>query len=327
MPAPFARFAAIGLTTLGLASVGYAQKPAVVPASGSVPQTPVRAVAYIHGTVAITREDLADFLIARGGYEKVDLLINRKIIEIECAKKGVTVTPQEMEAVLNEDMKGLGIVTRDQFLAQLLPRYNKTYYEWMEDVIKPRIQLKKLCQGEVKVSEEDIKKQFECLYGEKRRVQMVMWPKDQVKIAQEQFAQARKNQEEFDRVARGQANPSLAGTAGHVLPMSRHQPGKDPFIEKLSFDLNVGEVSQIIECPKQNCYVMLKLHEIIPPAKDVTYESKKTELEKAAFDLKVEAMIPDYFTKLKEAANPTEPMIGPPAEWRLRKSERPAAKP
>ena len=104
---------------------------------------------YIHNTVAITREDLADFLIARG-YDKVDLLINRKMIQIECAKKGVTVTPQEMEAVLNEDMKGLGIVTGDQFLAQLLPRYNKTYYEWMEDVIKPRLQLKWLSWAKLK---------------------------------------------------------------------------------------------------------------------------------------------------------------------------------
>lgn len=327
MPAQFARFAAIGLTTLGLASVGYAQKPAVVAVSGSVPQPPVRAVAYIYDTVAITREDLADFLIARGGYEKVDLLINRKIIEIECAKKGVTVTPQEMEAVLNEDMKGLGIVTRDQFLAQLLPRYNKTYYEWMEDVIKPRLQLKKLCQGEVKVMEEDLRKQFDYLYGEKRRVQMVMWPKDQVKVAQEQFAQARKNQEEYDRVARNQANPSLAAAAGHILPISKHQAEKDPLIEKVSFELKVGEISQIIECTGQDCYVMLKLHEIIAPAKDVTFESKKAELEKAAFDKKVEAMIPEYFTKLKKAAKPTDPMIGPPAEWRMKVSERPAGKP
>jgi hypothetical protein len=321
MPAPFARFAAIGLTTLGLASVGYAQKKNdVVPASGSVPAQPVRAVAYIYGTVAITREDLADFLIARGGYEKVDLLINRKIIEIECAKKGVTVTPQEMEAVLSEDMKGLGF-SKDQFLEQLLPRYNKTYYEWMEDVIKPRIQLKKLCQDQVKVTEEDIKKQFDSLYGEKRRVQMVMWPKSELKVAHEQYAQARKSQEEFDRVARNQGNPSLAAAAGHVLPISKHQAKDDPMIEKIAFELKVGEISHIQEVKNQG-YVILKLHEIIPPAKDVTFESKKAELEKAAFEKKVEEMIPTYFAGLKEAAAPTKPLVGQPAEWQMQKRDR-----
>lgn len=319
MPAQFARFAAIGLTTLGLASVGYAQQP-VVPASGSVPVQPVRAVAYIHGNIAITREDLADFLIARGGYEKIDLLINRKIFEIECAKKGVTVTPQEMEALLNDDMKGLSL-SKDQFLEQVLSRYNKTYYEWMEDVIKPRIQLKKLCQDQVKVTEEDIKKQFDSLYGEKRRVQMVMWPKSEVKVAQEQFAQARKSQEEYDRVARNQANPSLAAAAGHILPISKHQAKDDPVIEKIAFDLRVGEISHIQEVNQG--YVILKLHEILPPAKDVTFESKKVELEKAAFEKKIEEKIPEYVAALRKAANPTEPLIGPPAEWRMKKSERP----
>ena len=232
------RFVGLTVFTLGLSGLVLAQQPTgkVMPVSASVPVAPVRAVAYIYGDIAITREELGDFLIARGGYDKVDLLINRRIIEIECAKRKITVTSQEMEAVLNDDMKGLGF-SRDQFLEQLLPRYNKTYYEWMEDVIKPRLQLKKLCQDQVKVEPQDLKDRFENLYGEKRRVQMVMWPKDQVKVAQEQFAQARKSQEEFDRVARNQAQPGLAASAGHILPISMHQAEKDPLVEKIAFQL------------------------------------------------------------------------------------------
>lgn len=322
------RLSALGISAIGLAGVLHAQQPpaTITAVSGTAPATqPVRAVAYIHGNVAITREELADFLIARGGYEKVDLLINRKIIEMECAKQKVTVTPQEMEAVINEDMKGMGF-TKDQFLEQLLPRYNKTYFEWMEDVIKPRLQLKKLVQGSVKVDEEDIKKQFENQYGEKRRVQMIMWPKDQVKIAQQQFEQARKNQEEYDRVARGQAQPALAAAAGHILPISRHQSQDDPLVEKIAYELKVGEISQIIEVKNKDCYMIMKLHEVIPPDAKITYESKKDELHKIAFEKKVEQMIPEYFAGLKKAANPTESMVGPPLEWRLNTAKRPAMK-
>ena len=329
MTARMLRLTAIGISTLGVAGLLYAQQPPVkvFQANASVPVAdPVRAVAYIHGSIAITREELADFLIARGGYEKVDFLINRKIIEIECAKKNVTVTPQEMELVINEDMKGLGF-TKDQFLEQLLPRYNKTYYEWMEDVIKPRLQLKKLVQGYVKIEEEDIKKQFENRYGEKRRVQMVMWPKDQVKVAQQQFEQARKSQEEYDRVARGQAQPALASSAGHVLPISKHQAQDDPLVEKIAFELKVGEISQILEVKHKDCYMMMKLHEIIPPDPKVTYESKKKELYDIAFEKKVEEYIPLYFTDLKKAAKPTDPMIGPPELWRMQKPKRADAKP
>jgi hypothetical protein len=326
MPVRFPRLAAIGLSTLSFSTAVWAQAPQkaepVVPASASVPAAaPVRVIAYIHGSVPVTREELGDFLIARGGYEKAEKLINRKIIEMACAERKITVSPQEMEAVLSDDMKGLG-VQRDQFIEQLLAKYNHTYYEWMEDVIKPRLMLKKLVQDQVKVDEADLKKQYEAIYGEKRRVQMVMWPKDQVKVAQEQFAQARKSQEEYDRVARGQANPSLAASAGHVLPISLHQSEKDPLVEKIAFELKVGEISQIIEVQGQNAYLMLKLHEILPPDSKMTFEKAKPELEKAAFDKKVEAAIPDYFKKLKEDAKVSEIMVGPPAEWKLEKQGR-----
>lgn len=318
------RLAAIGLSTLGFSTAVWAQAPQkaepVVPVSASVPATPVRVIAYI-GATPVTREELGDFLIARGGYEKAEKLINRKIIEMECARKGITVTPQEMEAVLSDDMKGLQ-VQRDQFIEQLLAKYNHTYYEWMEDVIKPRIMLKKLVQDQVKVEEADLRKQYEMIYGEKRRVQMVMWPKDQVKVAQEQFAQARKSQEEYDRIARGQANPSLASSAGHVLPMSRHQGEEGNIVEKVAFELKVGEISQILEVQGQNCYAMLKLHEILPPDSKMTFEKAKPELEKAAFEKKVEAAIPEYFKKLKDAAKVSEIMVGPPAEWKLDKPGR-----
>ncbi|MFO0935007.1 MAG: peptidylprolyl isomerase [Gemmataceae bacterium] len=338
------RFRSLALSTFGVCAISsngamaqQAQKssPTQAPASNVVPASgtsiaansaevpPVRVVAYIYGNVPITREELGDFLIARGGYDKIDLLINRKIIETECAKRKITVTPQEMEAVLNEDMKGLSL-EKDQFLSQLLPRYNKTYYELMEDVIKPRLQLKKLCQDQVKVSDEDLRKQYESIYGEKRRIQIVMWPKDQLKVAQEQFAKARISQEEFDRVARNQAQPSLASSAGHVLPITKYQTGKDEVIERSAFKLKPGEISEILEIKGQPAFAIIKLHEIIAPDPKITFESKKEELYKAAFDKKVEEYIPEYFSELKKQANPTMPLIGPPKDWQLDiKTQRP----
>ena len=49
-------------------------------------------VAMIYGNVPVTREELGEFLIARGGYEKVDLLVNKRIIEVEAARRNITVT-------------------------------------------------------------------------------------------------------------------------------------------------------------------------------------------------------------------------------------------
>src|SRR5262249_14111486 len=51
-----------------------------------------RVVAYIYGTTAITREELGEYLIARYGSEKLELLINKRIIEHACQERGIEVT-------------------------------------------------------------------------------------------------------------------------------------------------------------------------------------------------------------------------------------------
>src|SRR5262245_40172967 len=74
--------------------------PAPAPAPAPQPEAPRTVVGYIYGTVPITREELGEFLIARGGHEKLELLCNKKIIETEASRRGVTVTPVEIRAGL-----------------------------------------------------------------------------------------------------------------------------------------------------------------------------------------------------------------------------------
>src|SRR5262245_54535338 len=163
-----------GLALAGVAGVGYvfgitsdrlsAQPasppgtlpPAMQPQPKTQPQPQLqppdrRTVAFIYGSVPVTREELGDFLIARGGHEKLELLVNKKIIEVEAARRNITVTPIEVRAGLEEDVRGLGI-SKDDFVKNILPRYGKTLYEWTEDVIKPRLLLTKMCKDRVKVT-------------------------------------------------------------------------------------------------------------------------------------------------------------------------------
>jgi hypothetical protein len=69
----------------------------VVPASATTP-TPVgadkRVVAYIYGNIPITREEFGEHLIQQFGRDRVRLYVNRKIIEIAGAKRGIVITPQ-----------------------------------------------------------------------------------------------------------------------------------------------------------------------------------------------------------------------------------------
>src|SRR5258706_9904862 len=151
---------------LGMGAVGFAlgtwnghggevaaQPPGggtVVPAAGSSDYSQ-RVIAYIHGNIPITREEFGEFLIARNGQNKVELFVNRKIIETECAKLHVIVTPEEVEAAINDDLATMNL-DRATFVKQfLMKQYNKTLFEWKEDVIKPRLLLSKLCMHQIKV--------------------------------------------------------------------------------------------------------------------------------------------------------------------------------
>ena len=181
---------------------GAAVRPgAPAPAAAPLPEPDRRVVGYIYGNVPITREELGDFLIARGGYEKLELLANKKIIEIEAQHRGLTVTPVEIKAGLEEDLRGLGINQKD-FETQVLPRYHKSLYEWVEDVIKPRLLLTKMCKDRVKVTDDDLKREFENRYGERRQAKIICWNRSDLKAAQQQWAEARKGDAEFDAIAK-----------------------------------------------------------------------------------------------------------------------------
>lgn len=296
-----------------LAGTARAADPAPAPAASPADYA-ARPVAYIYGNVPVTVQHLGEFLIARGGADKLDLLVNKMIIEQECKKRGVSVTPQEMEAALMEDLDGLNVKKGD-FVKVVLPRYGKTLYEWMEDVIKPRLLLSKMCRDRVAIDENDLKVQFEREYGEKRKVQIIMWPLgDDLKAIEKEYGKIRGSQEEFDRAARGMANPALAASAGYIKPISRHLYAQDKIVEEVAFQLRPGEVSQILKTTQG--FLVMKLHEVIPPDAAAKFEDHKARLHKQAFEEKMSQEIPKFFAELKQAAAPKTIFDGP-AEWRF----------
>lgn len=309
----------VGRAVVGAAAVAgfgvvVAQPPAKLPPSVPAMSESTRTVAVIttaEGKVAISQEEFGKFLTDRGGADKLELFVNKRIIEAEAVRLGLTVTTQEMEAALKQDMEGI-TVKYDEFVKIVLPKYGKTLYEWMEDVVRPRLLLGKMCKDEVKVEEADLKIQFERLYGEKRLIQMVLYPLADEKNAKKLFAQARTSQDEFDSVARSQPNPSLAATKGEVAPISRHLPAADKQVENVAFKLKEGEVSEMLHTAQG--FIFFKLHKIIPPNANTSFEKEKDRLFAAAYDEKLQQRIPKKFAELKQKAQP-QVVYMPPKEW------------
>src|SRR5262245_22343779 len=207
-----------------------AQSPTkgVVPAASTTapPAGDRRVIAYVYGSTPITREEFADYLIQQYGKDKVRLFVNRRIIEMAAAKQNVVVTPQEIDAVIQQDCERLGM-TREDFIAKILPnKYGMGLEEWRMEVIKPRLILQQMCKKQLKMEEADLKKVYENLYGEKVICQVILWSKDQAQQALRKYDSIRKDEKAFDEAARDQLNSDLAARLGKVDPIGRNSgPG------------------------------------------------------------------------------------------------------
>jgi hypothetical protein len=315
----FGRRLLYGLGLAAAAAVGYlcgsttgtitAQQP------GSGPTMDRRIVAYIYNNVPIYRDELGDFLIARGGYEKLDLLVNKRIIEIEAARRKIYVTSVEVESALNDDLKGMGI-TLESFEKHVLSRYKKTLYEWTEDVIKPRLLLGKMVHDRIKITEADLKRVYDNRYGEKRQAQIICWNKEDLKAAEKQWGEARKSDTDFDRVARAQADPSLASSAGKVAPIGQFPDVEDEVATKRLFALRVGEMTELFQTPAG--IMCIKCIAVIPPDTSIDFNKVRTGIEREVYDRKLSAEIPKFFEELKKVAQPNLLLKGPPTEKEFR---------
>jgi len=286
-------------------SQAKATPPGGDPFTSPLPMTPVsnsdygrRVVAYIYNNIPITREDLGEYLIARVGAERVDYLVNHRIIERACEARGVQVTDAEIDAQLQEDVKAMNISVAD-FDTKVLKRFNKTLFEYREDVLRPKLALAKFCRDRVTVTSEDLKIAFEAKYGDMVACRMIVL--NDAKNALKVYEMVRDNDAAFDAEARAQFIPALGAKGGEVPPIHRHFA--DPRLEKEAFSLQPGEVSKVIELPDKTC-VILKCVKHIPANTTKRLEDVQVALRKEIFDQKLAQQIPLVFAELRKQANP-----------------------
>lgn len=272
------------------------------PAAVADPDYSLRPVAYIYGTIPITRRDLGEYLIARQGAEKLEYLVNKRIIEHSCKAKGIEVSMGEVEAALADDLKRMSVSLHD-FEHRILKQYKKTLFEWKEDVIRPRLALTKLCQSLVKVTAQDLEHAFEAHYGEKVEGRIILFPKgeEELKIAMQLYKKIQDSEEEFSRLARQNASPALAATAGRIRPISRYSTGNEE-LEREAFGLRVGEVSKIVGTPEGN--VIFKCDGRKPRDTSKELKDVRAELEKEIVEKKTQVEMHKFFNELKKEAQP-----------------------
>ncbi len=242
-----------------------------------------RPVAYIYQNTEITREELGEYLISRLGPERLELMINRRIVEMNCQSKGITITEAEVDAQFKAELKDLGNVTVQDFNNQILKRFNKTLFEWKEDVIRPKFLLTKYCRPMVQVTEIDLRNAYEAKFGPKVECRMIAFAKDN-KRRSDIWVKIKDNEAEFAREAMSQYLPNLAASQGKIPPINKHFG--DAKIEAAAFALQPGQISPLMELP-DGTFVVLKCDKLLPPNEVKTFAQVRIELDKEMREVKL----------------------------------------
>ncbi len=238
------------------------------------PKPVATAVATVNGR-DVSREEFGEYLIRKHGAKEIELFVNQRIIQDAAAEKDIRLPADEVVTAFEADAKGIG-VSRAEFVKSVLPKYGKTEDEWWTDVLTPRLLLAKLLDGEVTVTDEELKRAFETKFGEQRRVQFMSGGK---KLADSQ------------------------GTLGAIAPIGRYTTTDDAqALHDAIFKLKLNEISDPIDT-KQGQFTV-QLLEVIPPQKGKKFEDEKAALKVEVTRVKVQDAIPKLFEKLKKEAKP-----------------------
>lgn len=274
-----------------------------------------RVVAYIYGNQAISRAELGEYLIARFGAERLEFLVNRKIVEQECGQRGISVNDAEVAAQLKLDLRGFNNISEKDFVTHVLKRFNKSLFEWKEDVIRPKLMLTKLVRPTITVDDADLLKAFEARYGPKVQCRMIVLNNDK-KIAEKVWAEARKGEKEFKEQAGKQPVAALAAHAGEVPPIHKHFG--DDKVEKTAFAMKVGEISPLMQL-KDGSWLIMRCEKHLPRTPDKRFEAERAQLLGEVQEAKLNLRIPEVFRELRQRAapkmlltNPSAPAVPPP---------------
>jgi Zn-dependent protease with chaperone function/parvulin-like peptidyl-prolyl isomerase len=262
-------------------------------------------VARVNGE-EISYKVLADELIARKGTEVLDALISRMLIEQACRERGITITPEELEAEIDSTARRLGL-TRDQYLSRLENSRGLKRPQYERDIVWPSVALKKLAKPLVQVTQNEIDQEIQSRFGEKVKCRWVRVDDEQLvmRIWHELRASERDGKikrADFERqVERHSTDVASRKIGGELPPISRysrlplHELAEEAFALKED-----GEFSRAIRF--DNSWVILFRESRVPSSQKNVVPEDYRRVESELYDGKIRDQSQQIYDSLRKSA-------------------------
>lgn len=280
----------------------------------------------------VTIAQVAAECVKRHGSLVLEGEINRKLLTQSLKKAGKQVTQGDLDTEVERAAIAFGYVRDDgrpdvnAWIEAVLAEGVASKDLYYRDSVWPSVALAKLVEGQVNVTEDDLREGFESNFGP--RVEVLAIVLSDQRSAQKVWEMARSNptEEFFGNLAEQYSvEPVSQSNFGKVPPIRRH--GGQPALEKEAFTLKPGELSGIVATGDK--YIIMRCQGNTDPVvsefeavRDELQESireKKTRvaMAKRFDDIKEKAEIDNFFEAAKKtsrvASAPKQPVAAPAA--------------
>lgn len=273
-----------------------AQTSHQAPAAADLPAggPPHDVMAIVNGK-DINRQVLVQACVERHGKSVLESLVNKRLIEHHCRKRGVEVTPAEIEAEVDRMAKRFKL-GREQWFELLKNQRGVEAEEYKRDILWPTLALRELAAKDIEPSEAELNQEYETRFGMAVQVRLIVVTDAEVAAKVQREAAARPA--EFARLAMAHSQDVNSASIGGLIQPIRAHAG-DPQVERAAFSLQPGQISPVIKAGEQ--FVILKCEGRIPP-RNVPMAEVRSELAEAISEQKLRGVANTLFADLQNAA-------------------------
>jgi len=279
---------------------------ATPPKAEPVTATPAapKPLALVNGA-EITSDQLAAECLARHGASVLETLVNRKLIEQDCRKAGVTVTAADVTMEIEAMAKRFNVPT-DKWLDLIEKERGIKPQQYADDIVWPMLALRILARDAGEPTAEEIRTAYETRFGPAIKARIIASrTRDE---AEKLRAQALAAPDEFAALARQHSvDVGSASANGWVQPIRLHSG--DPAFDRAAFALEPGTISPVVQVADQ--FIVIKCEGRLPAA-DVTLADATPGLAAELRERKSRQASTDVFRAIQDSSR-IENVLNDPA--------------
>ena len=268
----------------------------VVGASGAAHgDKPGDRVMAMVNAAEISHDQLSAECLGRHGTAVLEALVNREIIAQACARQGIAITPQDVDAEIDAMAKRFS-VPRDKWISLIKDERGITPQQYAEDIVWPMLALRRLAHAGIEPTPEEVQRAFENQFGEAIKARIIVARSR--KEAEQWRAKALAAPDDFGGLARQHSvDVGSASANGWVQPIRRHSG--DAGFEQVVFGLRPDDISPVVQVADQ--FIVVKCEDRLPPA-DVRLEDVRPRLVEDLRERKSRAASGEVFRGLQDVA-------------------------